>query len=174
MTTDDFALMDALHHEHSGALMAFCLRLTGDRRRAEDVVQETFLRAWAHRQVLRQPSGMTRAWLFKVSRNIVIDDWRTKRSRVEVTTGDVPDARHEADIGDQVVLAEVISAALARLSQDHRTILIECYFNDGSVSDVARRLGLPSGTVKSRTHYALRSLRAQLAEMGLGIDEVHC
>ena len=82
MSGHDVALMRQLHDEHAGALWGYCLRLTGhDRSRAEDVVQETFLRAWRHRAVLDSPPPAVRSWLFTVARNIVIDEWRTSRAR---------------------------------------------------------------------------------------------
>ena len=70
-------LLRELHGEHAAALWAFALRLTaGDRARAEDVVQETLLRAWQSATMLEVPEGARRAWLFTVARNLVIDDWR--------------------------------------------------------------------------------------------------
>ena len=72
------AMMQRLHDEHAGALWGHCLRLTGyDRARAEDVCQETLLRAWRNASILDESQGSVRAWLFTVARNIVIDESRT-------------------------------------------------------------------------------------------------
>ena len=74
-------VMQRLHDEHAGALWGHCLRLTNhDRARAEDVCQETLLRAWRHASLLDESQGSVRAWLFTVARNIVIDESRTRRS----------------------------------------------------------------------------------------------
>ena len=74
-------LMQQLHDEHAAALWGYCLRLTGqDHARAEDVVQETLLRAWRNHDRLDETRGSVRAWLFTVARNIVIDEWRTPRA----------------------------------------------------------------------------------------------
>ncbi|HEY5187083.1 MAG TPA: sigma factor, partial [Actinomycetes bacterium] len=62
--------MRALNDEHAPALWSFTLRLTGDRSRAEDVVQETLLRAWRSPRVLDGTHGATRAWLFTVARHL--------------------------------------------------------------------------------------------------------
>lgn len=160
-------LMQQLHVEHSAALWSYCVRLTGhDRARAEDVVQETLLRAWRHRVVLDNPPPAVRSWLFTVARNIIIDEWRTKRARSEFPVADVPEAGVE-DHTDQLLLSWVVSEALTRLSSDHRAVLLECYYRGQPVSEAARRLGVPEGTVKSRTHYALRALRLALEEMGV-------
>jgi len=169
MSGHDVALMRQLHDEHAGALWGYCLRLTShDRSRAEDVLQETFLRAWRHRAILDSPPAAVRSWLFTVARNIVIDEWRTSRARSEVTVADVPVGEGTDDQTDQLLLSWVVADALTRLSPEHRAVLLECYYRGRPVSEAAARLGVPEGTVKSRTHYALRALRLALEEMGVG------
>lgn len=103
-----------------------------------------------------------------MARNIVIDEWRTKRSQSELSVADVPDARDARDHTDQLLLSWVVADALMSLSADHRAVLQECYFRGASVAEAGRTLGIPEGTVKSRTHYALRALRLALQEMGVG------
>lgn len=163
---DEAALMRQLHDEHAPALWRFCLRLVdNDPGHAEDVVQETLLRAWRHRDVLESRPPAMRAWLFTVARNIVIDEWRSARSRRETPVADVPD--DGSDDTDQILLSWVVADAFTRLSQDHRQVLLECYYRGRSVAETARLLGVPEGTVKSRTHYALRALKLALEEMGV-------
>ena len=169
MAKDDVALMRELHDEHADVLWRFCLRLVGnDRVRAEDVAQETLLRAWRNRTVLESPPPAVRSWLFTVARNIVIDEWRTSRARSEVTVAEVPEGEVTDDQTDQLLLSWVVADALTRLSPEHRAVLLECYYRGRPVSEAAARLGVPEGTVKSRTHYALRALRLALEEMGVG------
>jgi RNA polymerase sigma-70 factor (ECF subfamily) len=163
------ALMQQLHDEHAAALWSYCVRLTGhDRARAEDVVQETMLRAWRHFTVLDESRGSVRAWLFTVARNIVIDDWRSRRVRGETTLSSLPEVADPVDRTDELLLSWMVAEALTKLSPDHRAVLQECYYRGAPVSEAARRLGVPEGTVKSRTHYALRALRLELEEMGVG------
>jgi len=166
------AAMRQLHDEHAAALWAFCLHLTGnDRAHAEDVAQETLLRAWRNAAVLEESRGSVRSWLFTVARNIVIDEWRTKRTRREIPTDDLGtlgDLAGAEDRTDQLLLSWVVAEALTQLSHEHRSVLLECYYRGRSVAEAARRLGIPEGTVKSRTHYALRALRLSLEEMGVG------
>lgn len=169
MAEDEVALMQQLHDEHAAALWLFCLRLVAnDRAHAEDVVQETMLRAWRHREILESPPRALRAWLYTVARNLVTDEWRRHRTVRETPVADVPDDRDREDRSDQLLLSWVVAEALTRLTPEHRAVLLECYYRGRSVAEAAQRLGVPEGTVKSRTHYALRALKLALEEMGVG------
>ncbi|BCJ65169.1 sigma-70 family RNA polymerase sigma factor [Polymorphospora rubra] len=169
ITDRDAQLLRALHDEHADALLAHALRLTGgDRQRAEDLVQETLLRAWRHPEALDPSRGPVRGWLFTTARNLAIDAWRRRTARGgEVVTDEVPEPPPTVDEADRAVEAWTVAEALARLSPAHRDVLVECFYQGRSVNEAAARLGIPPGTVKSRTHYALRSLRLVLEEMGV-------
>ncbi len=161
-------LMRELHDEHASALWWFCVRLTGrDQARAQDVCQETLLRAWEHPDVLARSPQQVRGWLFTVARNLVIDDWRSARANRETVTDHVPENVAGREEVDRLLDSWVMTEAVARLSPEHRSVLYECYYQGRSVAEAARRLGVPEGTVKSRTHYALRALRLTLEEMGV-------
>jgi RNA polymerase sigma-70 factor (ECF subfamily) len=165
----DVLLMQRLHDDHAVALWRYCRRLVPtDQGRAEDVAQETLLRAWRHRTILDSPPQAVRAWLFTVARNIVIDQWRSARAHPETPVAELPDDG-VADESDQLLLSWVVAEAQTHLSREHRDVLLECYYRGRPVAEAARRLGVPEGTVKSRTHYALRALRLALEELGVGV-----
>jgi RNA polymerase sigma-70 factor (ECF subfamily) len=163
-------LMRALHDEHASALWSFVLRLTGgDHGRAEDIVQETLLRAWRRPELLQSDQGpepSARSWLFTVARNLVVDQWRAKGRRPEALMELVPE-QLEPDRTDAALQSMLVGDALRRLTPDHRAVLLECYFRGSTAAQAGVRLGIPLGTVKSRLHYALHALRLALEEMGV-------
>lgn len=166
MRTDDAELLRELHAEHGTALWSYVVGLTnGDRAQAQDVVQETMLRAWRNPQILAQHNGSARGWLYTVAKRLVIDEWRTARSRRERVTDAVPE-RPVSDAVDHALDHQLVVQAMQALSLEHRAVLHECYFRGSSVAEASRALGVPPGTVKSRTHYALRALRLALDELG--------
>ncbi|MFG1605560.1 sigma-70 family RNA polymerase sigma factor [Actinoplanes sp. NPDC049265] len=169
MDDQDAELLRALHDEHGNALYAHAVRLSGgDRQQAEDLVQETLLRAWRYPEALDPERGAVRSWLFTTARNLAIDAWRRRSVRVgEVMTDVMPEPPPDTDEADRAVEAWTVAEALGRLSQQHRDVLVECFYRGHSVAEAAARLGVPPGTVKSRTHYALRSLKMALNEMGV-------
>jgi RNA polymerase sigma-70 factor (ECF subfamily) len=161
------ALLRALYEQHAAVLWSFVLPLTrGDRMQAQDVVQETMLRAWKNPDILAQSQRSARSWLFTVAHRIVIDDWRRGRTRNELLGEPVPEIV-EDDRTDAVLNVWLIAEALDTLSPEHRSVIVECFYRGRSTAQAAVTLGIPDGTVKSRTHYALRALRLALQEMGV-------
>jgi RNA polymerase sigma-70 factor (ECF subfamily) len=162
----DADLLRGLHDQHARALWGFVVGLLdGDRNKAQDVVQETFLRAWRTPTVLDQSEGSARGWLFTVAKRIVIDEWRAAGRRPELVTADVPE-QTTTDGTQQIVDRQLVLSAMRTLSPEHRAVLVECYFRGATVAQAAAALGVPPGTVKSRTHYALHALRTAIEEMG--------
>jgi RNA polymerase sigma-70 factor (ECF subfamily) len=166
----DESLLRALHDQHAHALWSYAVSLTrGDHARAQDVVQETLLRAWRTPAVLDQSRGSARGWLFTVAKRIAIDEWRSARSRHEFVAEQLPETASDDvfdAVGEHTVDRHIVVAALRSLSPEHRDVILECYYRGSSVAQAADALGIPPGTVKSRTHYALRALRTAMDEMG--------
>lgn len=162
------ALMRTLYDEHAAALWRYAVRLTGDRARAEDVVQETLLRAWKHPEVVEDTERSARAWLFTVARNMIIDEHRSARFRKEHGSPEI--AGFERPGPDEVNAALdrlLLGDAMAQLSADHRAVIRRSYYLGWTTAQIADDLQIAEGTVKSRLHYAVRALRLTLQEMGV-------
>lgn len=168
MRTLDEEALRTLCQEHGRALLGFALRLTGgDRELAADLAQETLIRAWQHPAALDVGRGPVRPWLFTIARNLMIDGHRARRARPSEVSLAAASEVGTADGIDQAVQGWLIEDALAKLSPDHRAVLVETYYRGRSVREAAAVLRVPPGTVKSRTYYALRALRLALQERGV-------
>lgn len=158
-------LARALYAEHAGALLSYVRRmLGGDRQLAEDIVQETLVRAWRHADQLSVANA--RPWLFTTARHLVIDEYRARSVRPVETSPEKLDSMVSADGIDGALDAILVMEALRSLSAVHRWVLIQCYYCGRTTAEVAAESGLPPGTVRSRVYYALRALRLALQERG--------
>jgi RNA polymerase sigma-70 factor (ECF subfamily) len=165
----DEALIRSLYEEHGRSLLAYATRLLGDRVAAEDVVQETLVRAWKHSQAMVNEKGSVRGWLLTVARNIIIDRTRAKAARPTEVAESPATPPLELDHAEGVVNSMVVLDALNKLSEDHRHVLVELYYRGRSVAEAAQVLGIPPGTVKSRSFHALRAMRGVLGG-GIGTE----
>jgi RNA polymerase sigma-70 factor, ECF subfamily len=161
-TTLGDAELAELRTRYGGPLIRLAMRLTdGDKGHAEDLLQETLIRAWQHPEALDGQPALP--WLFTVCRRLAIDAYRRRTHRPaevshETLTHDPP----SDDDPDRLLDAQIIAKAVARLSTNHRAVIIELYYRDRSVAETAVMLGIPQGTVKSRAYYALKMLRLAL------------
>jgi RNA polymerase sigma-70 factor (ECF subfamily) len=164
LPSDADAAIRQLYAHHAGALRVYVERFCPDRGSADDIVQETFIRAWRHLPQLSADDRPVRPWLFHVARNLLTDADRAARARpMAVQAGPAEDPRDDPGL-DRVLDRELVSAALQHLSPAHRTVLIETFYHGGTLATIARQLGIPHGTARSRLHYALHALRQQLQE----------
>jgi RNA polymerase sigma-70 factor (ECF subfamily) len=155
----DEALVRSLFEEHGRAMLAYATRLLGDRGAAEDVVQEALVRAWRNPDSLVNGKGSVRGWLLTVVRNLVIDKVRARDARPAEVAESPTTVAVERDHSDQVVDSMVVLSALDGLSSEHREVIEQMYLHGRTVTEAAERLGIPPGTVKSRSYYGLRALR---------------
>ncbi|MFD8079063.1 sigma-70 family RNA polymerase sigma factor [Streptomyces sp. NBC_00510] len=168
----DEELLRTLYAEHAGPLFHFVLRLTsGDWQWAEDVVQETLLRAWQHPAAFDPERGPARAWLCTVARHLVVDAHRARRARPTEVDGEALEQVVEQTAGEdeieQALQSWAVADAIRTLSPEHRAVLLETYYRGRTMVEAAKVLDLPVGTVKSRTYYALKALRLALQERGI-------
>jgi RNA polymerase sigma-70 factor (ECF subfamily) len=154
-----------LYRRYEGRLYGLGLRLLHDRGLAEELVQETFVRLWRSAGQYDSGRGSVRTCVFTIARRLAIDLWRRPSSRPFE-----PDAEERAGGGDAVEQALVgitVRDAMNSLSGDHRRVLELSYDEQLTQVQIADRLGVPLGTVKSRTFHALRALKAALEERGV-------
>ena len=150
-------------HGHSGELYGFALRALGDPGLAEEVVQETFVRAWRAGRRFDPNIASLRTWLFAILRNVIVDATRARSIRPGV--GVAVDVA-VADNLDELLRSWVVEEALHRLSDEHRRAVVEVYYQGRSAVDVAAEFGVPAATIRSRLFYGLRALRLALDELG--------
>ena len=138
--------------------------LLGDASEAEDATQDALARAWAERGRLRNETS-AQAWFDRILVNLCRDRMRRRRvvrwSPIIGTEADLVADPFAASIAQDAFLR-----AVAGLDVDHRMVVVLRFAADLSVDEIAQRIGVPSGTVKSRLHYALRALRIDAAERG--------
>jgi RNA polymerase sigma-70 factor (ECF subfamily) len=158
------ALMREIVDRHRVPLHRFLTRLLlGQDELAEDVVQETLLRAWRNRAMLAADPAKIAPWLYTVARHAAIDAMRARQARPpEVSLPDLNRIPAADDEMDRVVSVHSVRRALTQISPEHRQVLLEIYYRNASVAQAAQRLGIPEGTVKSRAYYAVRSLHAAI------------
>jgi RNA polymerase sigma-70 factor, ECF subfamily len=166
LPSDADAAVGELYSRHARALHEYVERLCADPASAEDIVQETFIRAWHHLPRLRAEDRPVRPWLLRVARNLLIDAGRAARSRPVTVHGQLAE-QGRADTGlDRVLDRQLVTGALRQLSPAHRTVLVETFYCDSTLATIARRMGIPDGTARSRLHYGLRALRRHLRDQG--------
>lgn len=153
---------ESLYDRHHRSVFTFLLRSLGERQKAEDLLQETFLRVFAHREGWR-PTAAFRTWLFTIARNLVIDQLRRRIGGPEPDTDEAletladPGATplQRAEAGE---LGERLQAAVLRLPPSQREVLLLSRFSGLSHEEIAEITGASAGAVRVTLHRALRRL----------------
>ena len=175
-----------LYDRHADAVFAVATRLTPDRQVAEEVVQDTFLALWNRAELYDPAAGSLAAWLHTIARNRTVDRLRAAGRRPSLVgpaslgVEDEPDsvaldriaalraagwtrsAAQPEQALDAAELRATLRHALSAMPDNERTLIVLAYQNDLSQSEIARRLEMPIGTVKTRTRRALHRLRSVL------------
>jgi len=166
----DRGAFEDLYNRYARAVFGLALRRLGDRGRAEDAVQETFASIWRSAGTYRPERGPGAPWLYTVARNATVD---RSRERIE-TPSEVPDeATNEpgpAEQTEQNWLSWRVHSALQELPEREREAIALAYWSGLSQSEVAEHLGIPLGTVKTRTRSGLARL-AELLDDELGLTD---
>ena len=155
-----------LYRRYSGELFGFAANALGDRELAEEVVQDVFAQLWRRAEDYDQRRASVRTWLYAITRNRIIDAHRRAAARPQRADEEPLESEGDIDAAlDQAVLRWQVSTALSRLSPPHREVIRLAHYGGLTMREISERTGVPLGTVKSRTSYALRHLRLILDEM---------
>jgi RNA polymerase sigma-70 factor (ECF subfamily) len=159
-------ILTSLYSTHAGAVRRFVAGYVADLQHRDDIVQETFVRAWQNVGRIDTVNGNPRSFLFTIAHNIVVDHWRAASRRGEILA-EVEVIAPTTEAVNKSIERILIGESLQRLSAEHREVVKALYLDDLTVREAAERLNLAVGTVKSRSYYALRALRSAFDEMGL-------
>jgi RNA polymerase sigma-70 factor (ECF subfamily) len=154
----DRAAFELLYRRYARSVFGLALRRLGDRSRAEDAVQETFAAIWRSAKSYKPARGPGAPWLYAVARNAIVD---RSRARVEPPVEAPDEAAAEAgppELAEQGWVAWRVHRALEELPEREREVVALAYWSGLSQSEVAEFLGIPLGTVKTRTRAALSRL----------------
>lgn len=158
----------AAYRSHAGELYRFARRSLGDDGAAQDVVQETFLRAWRAAHRYDPALASLRVWLFAIARNVVIDHARAVQARPwldDLVADPGPHGGAQPDASERLLRGWVVEEALRRIGEDHRQALVETYLRDRPYAEVADELQIPVATLRTRVFYGLKALRVAMDEM---------
>lgn len=177
----DAGAFEALLRRHRAPVFAFLHRFVGERTRAEDLLQETWLKVVAAAPRWEERARF-RTWLYSIARNLVVDEARRmsyRRSRsLDDPEGDRPPAIEvlpaegpEPDRGaESALLRPKLEAALASLPDEQREVFVLREYAGVPFQEIGEITGVPVNTVKSRMRYALEGLRRKLEEMGVTVE----
>jgi RNA polymerase sigma-70 factor (ECF subfamily) len=164
---DRGAPLEELYGRYERRLYGLGFRLLGDQGLAEELVQETFVRLWQQARRFDPARGTVSSFLFAIARRIAVDLWRRPSSRPFEPEPAEAEAAATHDPVNGVLEGLAVRDAMQSLSPAHRQILELFYGQDRKQSEIAELLGLPLGTVKTRSYYALRALKLALQERGI-------
>ena len=161
----DSAAFEELHRRYARSVLGIALRRIGDRGRAEDATQDTFASVWRSAARYDPAKGTATAWLYTVARNAIVDGLRrapdpTVDNPPEVAASDPG----PPDVAEREWVSWRVHRALESLPANERTLVELAYWSGLSQSEIAEYLGIPLGTVKTRTRAALHRLAEELAE----------
>jgi RNA polymerase sigma-70 factor, ECF subfamily len=158
--------LEELYDRYARRVYGLGLRLLDDPGLAEDLVQETFVRLWRSAHRFDAARGSVRTFLFTLARRAAVDLWRRGR-RSPVSAEPWTEPAVDENAFEELLIGLDVRAALDELSAKHREVLelhYDCGLTQRQISDL---LGVPLGTVKTRTYHALRALKDELSDRGL-------
>jgi RNA polymerase sigma-70 factor, ECF subfamily len=168
MRGGDETALEILYKRYAGLVFTLALRIVGDPELAREVLQDSFLRCWDGRETYDARRGRVPWWLIGIARNRAIDLLRSRSHQARLRERETqPGATHTSNVGpwdttDAVALRGAIANALESLSTVQRRAIELAYYRGLTQTEIARELGEPLGTVKSRTREGMERLRISL------------
>jgi RNA polymerase sigma-70 factor (ECF subfamily) len=161
----DRVAFEELHRRYARSVLGIALRRIGDRGRAEDATQDTFASVWRSASRFDPARGEATSWLYTVARNAIVDGLRRRR---EPPVDETPELAEPGpgpdDAAEAGWLRWRVHRALETLPEQERPLVELAYWSGLSQSEIAEYLGIPLGTVKTRTRSALRRLADELED----------
>jgi RNA polymerase sigma-70 factor (ECF subfamily) len=173
----DSAALEALYDRYASRVLGMALRVNGDRAASEDILQETFWRVWRYAGTYQPETGAFAAWLFRITRNLVVDAYRRQSARPQPLSDMVqaqygPDGANpyeqadpEADVAEQglaLMQHKQVRSALGALPEEQRRVIELAYFHGLTRHEIAEATGEALGTIHTRARLALQKLRKEL------------
>jgi RNA polymerase sigma-70 factor (ECF subfamily) len=158
----DNLAFEALYRRFARPFLGLALRRLGDRQRAEDVTQETFAAIWRSAATYRPERGPGAPWLYAVARNAIVNQSRVRiepAAEAPDVAADEPGPLEHAESG---WVRARLHRAIRQLPEEQGTLIELAYWSGLSQTEIASRLDMPLGTVKTRTRAALASLADRL------------
>jgi RNA polymerase sigma-70 factor, ECF subfamily len=148
------------YDRYAARVTSYVRQLTRDREAVEDTVQEIFLNVWRKAASYKADRGDVPGWLYTMTRNRLVDQWRRKGAGAEVDGFELSDLPEEPKPSDDLLLS--VRQALDHVAPDQREAIEMAYFGGLTYEETAHKLELPVGTLKSRIRSGLRSMRSVL------------
>lgn len=168
----DASALEMLYDHHAATVLGICLKITGNRVLAEDLLQETFWRVWRSAPAFQPERGSFTSWLFRIARNLAIDAYRRQKIRPNTimgASGDDPIFEQLADSAMDVpeqaqsnIDAQQVRKALTILPREQRQVIEMAYFQGMTRQEIAESTGEALGTIHTRARLGLRKLREEL------------
>jgi len=166
--TQDPAAFQALYESFAPRIKSYMLRQGADAATAEELAQETLLTVWRKARLYSPDKGNPTTWIFTIARNLRIDRIRKERIWLALPEGHEEQASEDDDPEDVAVQRQHtnrIQEALGTLSEEQRDVIVLSYIDGLSHSEIAEKLDLPLGTVKSRMRLAYQKIRELVEDL---------
>jgi RNA polymerase sigma-70 factor (ECF subfamily) len=171
----DRTALETLYDRHATIVLGICIKITGERAAAEDVLQETFWRIWKNASAYQSQRGSFTGWLFRIARNLAIDVYRRERSRPQAITqtsdadpilDQMPDLDINVSEQAQANLdAQQVRNALKSLPREQRLVIELAYFYGMTRQEISEATGEALGTIHTRARLGLQKLRQELEKV---------